>query len=186
MGAEASMTNELVKKQSLMQMVAEANEAITELIEAEGELSVELEKRITISNLKIGTKIDSYAFIWERSDLEEKYFKDKATEYLNTAKQIARLRNFMKERIKFVMREMDTPEIKGNDFKFKLASTAGRVEVYDEKELPEKYVKTVETKTPNKSAIRDALVDGAIVHGAKLVFDPSLRKQINKNPSKGK
>lgn len=77
----------------------------------------------------------------------------------------------------YVEREMlntDTREVKSSLFKIKLNLSPSRVEVINQKLIPEEFMRTTLTVVPDKMAIKESLKNGEIVPGTELKQDLKL------------
>lgn len=78
----------------------------------------------------------------------------------------------------YVEREMlrtNTPEIKSSLFKIKITANPPRVEVTNQALLPDRYVRTTMTMSPDKMAIKEELQKGIEIPGAELRQDMKLK-----------
>ena len=80
-----------------------------------------------------------------------------------------RLKNYIKDN----MLQLDKTKIKGDLFSISIRNNAESVEILNEKELPEDAFKV--TRTPDKTAIKEALKKGHEVTGATLKRSQSLQ-----------
>lgn len=80
-----------------------------------------------------------------------------------------RLKNYIKDN----MLQLDKAKIKGDLFSISVRNNAESVEILNEKELPEDAFKV--TRTPDKTAIKEALKNGHDIAGATLKRSQSLQ-----------
>lgn len=78
----------------------------------------------------------------------------------------------------YVEREMlrtNTTEVKSALFKIKLAMNPPSVNVLNQAEIPEQFIRTNITVAPDKVAIKEALMNGQIVPGCEIKQDLKLK-----------
>ena len=78
-----------------------------------------------------------------------------------------------KEYIRYNMEVSGIQEIKTQIGTFKLRKSQS-IEIKDESLIDEKYIRTVEKKSPDKKAIKDALKNGENVAGAVIKYNNNL------------
>lgn len=167
------------QNESLYSLVAQANALSRMLAETGGEITPEIESLMSNVDVKLPEKVDGYAVVMERLELEAKYWKDKAASYSLMAKSLASLQDKLKERLKEAIKALGVDEIHGNDVRFKLSGVKPAL-VLDESKLDPSYLMTVTETVPDKERIRAALQEGAEISGASLVQSVSLRSYLNK------
>lgn len=171
------------QKNSLPVIVAEMSGILSQIVEAGGELTPELEAAFDNVGSQIKVKADSYAFLIDKLEAESDFWKAKAESFSKVAKSCKSLRDRLSDSIKTAMVELDMPEVEGEDFRFKLSRTAPRL-VLNEEALPKEYLMQVTTYTPDKDRIKAALTDGAKIPGAALEGGFSVRKYVNAKKGK--
>lgn len=165
----------------LYDLVQYAKNLTDSLIQGEGELTPELELELANIDKELMTKVDSYKYVLERLDLEAKYWKDKADQYLRVSKSCKNLQDRMKERIKEAMDILEASEVEGNDFKFKLIKQGEKVEVLDENFIPVKFMKEEITYKLDKKALLKELKNGEKIEGCEIKPIVSLRSYPRKD-----
>lgn len=165
--------------ESLRALIAQATNLSTALIESGGQLSPELEKALVEIDVKFPIKIDGYAVIMERMEMESDYWKQKAEFYSQIAKGCMAARERLKESLKFAMEQLGTDELKGIDVRFKLSRTKPRL-VINEDLLESGYLVATTVSMPDKKRIEQDLKDGLMIDGAMLMENKSLRAYANK------
>lgn len=126
-------------------------------------------------------KVDSYAAIIERCKSIEAEFKLKADNLLKISRGAKHLAEHLKFNLKQALILLGSDELAGEEVRFKLTSAQEAVEVIDEGLLPLEYLDMKTVYTPNKERIKEALVNGISVQGARLVKSHQLRTY----PAKG-
>lgn len=167
----------------LLELVNESNAVIAQLIESQGEITPELAARMEVIELKLPEKIDNYAGLMDRIDMEAEFFKQKAQEYLKVQRGLNNLKDAMKERIKFSMRELKVDEVKGIYERFKLTRLDPKI-VIDPGLLTGEYLVEQITMVPNKEKIEGDLLENKNVPGAFL--EPVYKLNKYKNSKVGK
>jgi hypothetical protein len=165
-----------VDKKSLVALAQESAEIERIIIESDGELTPELEKALTINEINLPDKVEGYHNIIQRVELMSEHYKRQVEFYARLKKSCDNFETALKENIKTAMRITNTSEIAGNSIVYKLTNSNPKLIVFDEKVLPQEYKKeVVETVIDNKK-IKDHLVAGLNVDGARLEPTDSLRK----------
>lgn len=168
------------KVPTLSMVIAETSAVVQMIIENGGELTEEMELELEKNNIVLAHKLDSYGYVWERLEAEEAYWKSKADEFARVGKSLKRVRENLKERMKFAMVAIEHDEVKGNDFRFKLQKTSGKLVVEDESLLPEEFKQETVVIEVLKDDLKTAIKAGEQVPGARVTYEPSLRKYVNR------
>lgn len=148
------------------------------LVETGGEMTPEIEAALINIDSRTPDKIDAYAIIMERMDMESKYWKDKAKYMSAVGKACENVKEKLRSNIKYAMQELGKRELAGRDVRFVLSPSKPTL-VIKEEFLDAKYFKTEVVKTPDKKAIEEALLLGEDVEGAMVVESYSLRQYAN-------
>lgn len=159
-------------------LVADMNQIMSQIAEAGGELSPEIEAFLDDVQGQIQVKADGYAFIMERLTTEAEFWKAKADSYAKVAKACSALKERLNDSIKGAMVALGTDTIEGEEVRFRLSRTKPRL-VIDEDFLPPAFKMQVVTLVPDKDKILGELEMGAEVPGAKQEVSFALRKTIN-------
>lgn len=165
--------------ESLRELVSVASEIENHLIESAGLLTPELENALAVIEIKLPQKIDGYNAVLERMEMAEAYWKMKASEFQAVAKGCASAREFVKNRLKEVMKENNLTELVGNDVKFKLSNSKPKM-IIDDETLDKAYFMQVTEVVPDKKRIEEDLKMSVPIAGAKLEETKSLRAYPNK------
>lgn len=167
-------------KNTLINLITDSSEIVNEIIANGGELTLELEQSLEQSNIDLALKLDNYAYLWERLEVEATYWKAKADEFARVAKSVKTVNANLKSRLKFALVESKKSEMVGNDFKFKLAKTSGKLVVEDQSLIPKEFITTTIVESVDNAKLKEALKSGQEIEGASLVMTPSLRKYAAK------
>lgn len=166
-----------MSEQSLISLSTQYQILLQKILENDGEILPGIDQELETISTAIGHKVDAYDFMMKKLDLEETFFKSQAEKYRAAAKRCAGTREWMKTKIKDVMRNLDKHEIAGNNVSFKLCRAASRL-LIDETLLPDKY-KMVETRAvPDKEKIAQDLELGHEIPGARFEDSFALRTSI--------
>lgn len=165
--------------ESLRALVAQATNLSTALIESGGELPPEMEAALTEIDVKLPIKIDGYAVIMERLEMESEYWKQKAELYVDISRGCLKARERLKESLKFAMGQLGADELKGIDVRFKLSNAKPKL-VINEALLETGYLIAQTVSVPDKKRIEQDLKDGIAIEGAMFMESKSLRSYANK------
>lgn len=77
--------------------------------------------------------------------------------------------------LEYSMRQDGTPELDFVTDKAKFKKKISDLDIYDESQLPKKFIKVTETKSVNRKYLRECLANGEIA-GARLI--PAERLEI--------
>lgn len=163
---------------SLFQLALTASTVTQKILENEGELSKELEAIFDDTNTDLQVKVDSYAAIMDRLDVDADFFKAKADSYAKVAKSCKALKERLNNNIKAAMQLMETDEIHGEEMRFKLSRLAPKL-VIDEVSLPQTWKMQVVEVVPDKDRIKKAVELGESIPGVSQEDSYSLRKYVN-------
>jgi len=163
---------------SLMELVSHAAQIERAIIEANGELTPELEEALDFSEAALVEKAENYEAIFKRMELSSKYWKEEAAKFAKVGGSLEKLSKSLKERLKFAMLELGKEEIIGGKTRIKLCKTAPALVV--DGDVPENYKMMVTETVVDKSRIKEDLVKGLEVPGAHLEGGFQLRFYPNK------
>jgi len=160
-------------------MVIETSQLEQMLINAEGEITEEIQQALVIKDTHLPAKIDAYHFVLERMDHLQAFYRQKAEFFLKLAQAADRVTEALETNIKISMELAHTDELVGIDHRFKLQKSPPRVAIDDEDLVDDAYKITKVTTTIDKKAIADDIKKGCPVPGAHLEQGHSLRKFAN-------
>lgn len=166
------------ESRSLMEIVSITSNIETMLIEANGEITEEIENLLAIKDVQLPQKVDSYSLITDRFEKIEEYYKIKAAEFIAISKAAGKVQDRLKDGLKHAMQEMGINELKGFDYRFKLSATNPKVVIDDETQIEDSYCAFI--KKPESKRIAEDLKLGIPVKGARLEQSYSLRKYLNR------
>jgi len=165
---------------TLKDLVVQSGNLVERLIEAGGELTPELEAELMVIETKLPAKIDAYAFIIDRMEVEADFFYGRAKRFETVANSLVNIRKNLHERIKQTMIEGGLKELKGIEERFLLSKAKARLIVESPDRVPDKYKRTTVTTTVDNDKLRGDLEDNVEVEGCKLEPSYGLRKYVNK------
>lgn len=168
-----------MSENSLYSLVNEAQALFEVLSENNGELTPELEAKLTNLEVNLPIKIDAYNVILERAEIEENYWKKKAESMLAVAKGCKNIRERLKEQLKLSAIHLGKSELVGNDVKFKISNSKPKL-IVNESEIESIYKFDVVTTEIDKKRITEDLAIGVPVRGAFLEETKSIRSYVNK------
>lgn len=164
----------------LVNALAQADQLERMMIEAEGQLTPEIEALLTISEKEMSKVVDVYHLRMERMEKVAEFYSAKADQYAKLASSIEKATKYTKQQIKDHMMNVGLTEIAGGEFTFKLARTASVVDVVDQAKIPQIYIKTNVEESVDKKKIADDLKLGIQIDGVILKENYSLRSTIKK------
>lgn len=165
---------------SLIDAIKRTNDIELELCQSGGEISAELDERLTEINLDFAASIDATAMMLSRLDMSAEYWKLKAQESAKVAAGLAKAHERLKFHVKQIMQLSEKKELVGLEHRYVLSRAKPRL-IIDETVLPAELLKEKITLVPDKSKIEAKLELGEEVAGARLELSFSLRSY----PAKG-
>lgn len=166
------------ESKSLREIVNITSNIENMLIEANGEITEEIEQLLAIKDVQLPQKVDSYSLITDRFEKIEEYYKIKAAEFMAISKAASKVQDRLKEGLKLAMKDMGITELNGIDYRFKLSASNPKVVIDDESQIEDAYCAFV--KKPESKRIAEDLKLGLPVKGAHLEPSYSLRKYLNR------
>jgi hypothetical protein len=157
---------------SLFNITARAQQLALAL--EEGELTQDLENELVINQNELQIKAESYAYAIKSLDGDVSIIDEeiKRLRALKEAKTNAIDR--MKEAVVNAFQIYGITEVKSATLKLSLRRSES-VEVINQDQLPECFIKAKTTYTPDKIAIKDAIKSGLTVEGAVIVENFNLQ-----------
>ena len=168
------------------ELIARSAQVESTLVENAGELTPELEKEYTELKILIPQKVDGYKFIIDRFRSLGDWWINKGKIFISTGRGLHKFADFLSSGIKLGMAALKIKELLGVDYRFVLANSKPTLEIFDEAQLPAHCIKEVVEYVPDKDKIRELLDAGAVISGARLVPNKSLRSYMNKSETKKK
>lgn len=172
------MSNELVPQSdaTLEDIYAEWKAILKEIDQLSGEVTPELEARMNMVETNLPEKIDGYAYVMDRLEMEEAFWKKREDEAAYIKDRFKQRREFIKSYLKMKMVENGKTELLGNVSRFYLKKCAKSLDIYDENALPATYSEEVLTLKVNSKQIKEDLENGIEVPGARLIGGAAFTK----------
>jgi hypothetical protein len=170
---------------ALKDLVIQSTQLEELLIESNGELTPDLEEMLVVKDVQIPAKVDAYADVMLRMEMLADYYKQKADVFLRMSTAASAVIDRCKDNLKGAMLQLNEPEIRGFDIRFKLVASNPSVVIQNESQIPLEYIKQEIVEKIDKKKIAENLKAGKAVSGAVLEQSFSLRKYAN-TPSKDK
>lgn len=172
------------KKQSLQEIIEDYRSLDEIMVEQGGELTDEQQELIVeqwMTELKnnLSLKADAYCYRIESLENAEEMLDLRAKKITAAKKTIGRLRDSLKDKMKYAMLDLGISKIEGVENKVSLSKSRPSVEIENEADLPPEFVKIKTITSPDKDAIKEAIQSGQTVPGAYLVTGTTMR--ISKN-----
>lgn len=166
---------EEVKKQSLNDLVVISSVIKQILVEKNGEIDEETELMILETSNKLQNKADTYKFVIDDMTSESEVWKKRSDEFLRISKSFKTCVERMKGSLEFACKALDTTELQGSDYYWKLQSSKPSIVIEDETKVPGKYKEIVQTININKDLILADLKAGIVIDGIKLEQNQHIR-----------
>jgi hypothetical protein len=144
-----------------------------------GEITAELDQAFEMTNTALADKVDAYAVMMDRCDSLELEYKQKADLFSRVSKGFAKVKQSMEDRIKLSSKQLGD-DIRGNDWRFNVSDTKGKLVVHDESLIPISYFDKTEKYVLNNDRVRKALEAGVAIEGVEIVINKSLRRYTNR------
>jgi hypothetical protein len=175
---------EVTDSKSLMSYVKDHHQLDEELFRNEGELTTEMEQFLEINEKGLAQKVDSYKLYIDHLEYRAEYFKNIAEQAQVYEKTFLNQIKRMKENLRFAMQNMNTDELKGEQYRFALTEPTDKLVIENENDIPVKFTKEEIVFKMDRDAIKKALQSGEQVPGAKLEITQQLRQYVNGNKKK--
>ena len=162
---------ELTKEQQYLYDLLANGEAID--MET-GEIDPVVEEQLKINNEQIDEKIKAWGIVCKQLQADAKMLKDEEEAISIRRKRAERHAELVKNRLENQMILLGKLQFKDTkvDISFRKAK---KVEIVNEKLLPEEYLSVKTTITPAKTLIMSALKEGKEVQGATLVETQNIQ-----------
>jgi hypothetical protein len=177
---------DIVSNKTLTEIIRESEFLAEVLLENGGELPPEYEASLDANQTQLIDKVDRYGAALDYLKSRQSYALSRLQEWQKIADQCDKAIDSLMERLHLAIARLETDQIHGAEYSFKLVQNPPKVDIEDEKLVPNEYFIS-ETKTVtriDKAGISLALKNGQFVPGAKiirtsrLVSKPSQRKEL--------
>lgn len=168
------------ESKSLVDLVRELTEIERQIIEGDGALPPETEQMFDLTHGEIATKVDRYKHVIDALEMRAMHFKAMADEATAARRTFENHRQRLRENLKFAIKSMDTDEVCGHDWRYKLSTLKPRL-VIDESQLPRDWFihETIVQSSPDKEGILKAMQLGEEIPGCTLESSEQLRSYVN-------
>jgi hypothetical protein len=145
-----------------------------EIREADGEITEEITNQLQITEEALQTKAVSFAYVIKQKEYESEIVDKEIKRLQSLKKSIDNTNERLKQTIKEAMLRFDISEIKGDTLKLSFRKSES-VEITDEAELPAAFWNVKEVRTPDKTAIKEAIKSGEAISGAAISINQNLQ-----------
>lgn len=164
---------------SLYQISSEHLEAISEMEDIlNGDPTPEdieyINRKMSINMAEFTAKADAYAAVIREREARAEAFDAEIERMQYLAKAERRIAAKLQERIQASMLQFGISESKTAHFNIGFR-TSQSVEITDQGQLPESYLRQRIVSEPDKQAIKQAIKTGMVVPGAKLIEKKNLQ-----------
>lgn len=163
----------------LHELVIAANSITAAIVAAGGELTPELEAELAATDVAVAAKVDGYAHVIARLEMEAEYWGREAELRNRISRAMTNLVGRRKQAIKAAMEALGKTEVVGNSHRFQIQRSTPALSV-DPALVPAEYTMVVTERVPDKVRIREALDQGKVVPGARLVAGSYVRPYVNR------
>lgn len=174
----SSMT-EFVPTPTLSAILEEWRQVEKKIAEAEGEISIDDERRMDVIDLSLPEKVDATNFIIDSLEARAEYYKNRGKEIHDIGMRYEREAEFRKSRSKRVLIENDKKEILGHDTKLQIVEMKSKLVITDEGSLPGKYFTERTVYDLDKAMLRADIESGEQIVHARLEKVYALRRPLN-------
>ena len=161
-------------KQSIYLIQNEYQLLINQVIEAEGEITSDLETALAINKEQLEQKGINYAFIIKEirdRKLARKNYLDKLKKDNDIDDKIE---NELINRLSLAMQLFEVEKIETPLIKLSFRNSES-VEITNESQLDACFIVTKTVSSPDKKAIKDAIKSGVFVEGATISYNKNLQ-----------
>ncbi len=174
-----TLTQMMNPNPNLFELTQEAQSLIMALIESKGEITPDLEARLTANETAVARKVDSYVYIEEQFEAQCILLKRKEEGFRAIRKGLEAAQERLRTNVKTAMSVMKTDTLTGDEYRYKLSTRAPKLVIDNEAVIPKEYKIIVQTTGIDKDKLLSALKDGFDVPGARLEDVLALLTQEN-------
>lgn len=160
-------------KQSLYNIVEEQRYTLAEIEELGGELTPELEEKLTIQANQLEAKSIAYLEVIKTKDNYNELVKQEIKRLQSIVKRNDSITSRLKDNLLNAVKTFGEFEVGFNKFGIRKSVS---VKVLDDmvNQLPKEYKNVKITETPDKTAIKKALQNGIKIDGCELLNNDNL------------
>lgn len=153
---------------SLMKLVQLSAAIKQELVATYGEITFDIEEKLMVLERKLPSKADGYKFVIDDLESEAELWKKRAAQFAKVGQGFGAYADRMKKAILEACKTLNTDEILGNEYRWKLQKAKPTVIIDDESKIPDGHKETVTITKIKKDGILEDLKQGLPVPGAHL------------------
>lgn len=150
------------------------------LLQADGELTPELETSLEETTQSLVSKVDACAYVLEQLDADGDYYRKKARALGQVAKTFENMAARLRDRVKYAMGELDVKELTGDDSRFCRSLGGKKLVIANEQDIPAEYWQETVVREINHDLVKLALENGIEIPGARLEDIVRLSIKVNK------
>mgnify|MGYP003440004786 CR=1 FL=1 len=165
---------------TLITLANEAHELKLKIIEADGEITPDIEQALEVSSQSLAKKTDSYKYIMDDFEKYAEMLKEREDQISRSRKALENCVKRLKENIKHAMVAVDMNQISGDEYVFKLSNSKPSLVITDEKLVPKDFKYQVVSEEIDKDKLKKEIELIGNIEGAELRENKSLRITINK------
>ena len=160
--------------QSIYKIQNEYQLLINQIIEAEGEMTYEIQQALEINEQQLQSKAVDYCYVIKQLDYDCEQI-DNEIARLNKLKKVrSNLTDRLKNTVSSAMQLYDVEKIETPLIKLSFRNSES-VEITNEQQLDACFIVTKTVTTPDKKAIKDAIKNGVFVEGATISYNKNLQ-----------
>lgn len=152
---------------SLHELLSVFSELEEALAETGGELTPELEGKLSLITSDLNKKVDYLAFIVERVPTVVEFYRAQSDKYAKMARSLTSLSDNVKDNVRLGLETQGRSELVGSEFSFKLSAPRESVDVLDVNLIPRDLCSV--SYKPNRELIKESIHSGNTVPGVRLV-----------------
>lgn len=138
----------------------------TAIVDAGGEISSELEERLSAATIVREQKVDAYGAILARAASIAEEYGAQADRIQAVAKGAKALATRLKENLKYAMGQLGVKELSGSTTRFQLRGSKDSLKILDAEKIPKAYFKPVTTMELDREGLmNDVRLDPAAFEG---------------------
>lgn len=163
---------------TLVELTTDFAQLERKLLEADGEVTPELEQMLDLKYGDVKAKVDAYRQFMKYLEARAEYYADRAKEWEGARKTMRSHQDRMKDTMKFCMRQMEVFDLEGNDWRFHLRPIADKITI-DKAVLPPEYWAEIIVKEPDLEKIRMDMLLGGAITGVTVEKNYALTNYVN-------
>lgn len=175
----------MADNKTLTQITSEAEIMINQMLESGGEIDEALDIALEMNATQLRDKLDAYGFVIDGLKSRRDYAMNRLKQWEQVASACEKSVENISDRIKQALQRLDTQDIHGFEYTFKLQANPPSVVIEDDSLVPGEFI-TTETKTETKISKRDildAIKDGRHVPGVRIERKTKLVTKVSQRKS---